>query len=163
LGGRPARRDAPAPRRDALRLAAPRRGPAAALGSAVEDTITELALEIAELAPIALEELELEAALESLAHHHRVEHGLEVRVDLSEWRDSGGPVRLEPELESTLYRAAQEGLANVAAHSRATAALVRLRRLPTEIELSVADDGRGFDPRAPSGGAGTSLTATVPA
>ena len=67
-----------------LRLAAARRGPAAGLGPAVEDTISDLAEEIAELrsliaelSPVALEELGLEAALESLAHHYRVENGLE--------------------------------------------------------------------------------------
>jgi len=141
-----------------LRLAAARRGPAAALRPAVEDAITDLALEIAELrsliaelSPVALEELGLEAALESLAHHHRVEYGLVVRVDLSEWRRSGDPVRLQPELESTLYRAAQEALANVAAHARATAVLLLLRRSPTEVELSVADDGCGFNPGASRG------------
>ena len=83
-----------------LRLAVARRGPAAGLGPAVEGTIAELAEEIAELrsliaelSPVALEELGLEAALESLAHHHRVDNGLEVTVDLSEWRDTRGPIR----------------------------------------------------------------------
>jgi signal transduction histidine kinase len=135
-----------------LRLAAARRGPAAALGPAVEDAIAELAEEIAELrsliaelSPVALEELGLEAALESLAHHHRVESGLAVRVDLSDWR--GLPARLEPELESTLYRAAQEALANVAAHADATSVELCLRRSPTEVEVCVSDDGRGFDPQ----------------
>ena len=177
-----------------LRLAAARRGPAASLGPAVEDAITDLALEIAELrsliaelSPVALEELGLEAAVESLAHHHRVESGLVVRVDLSGWREGGGRVRLRPELESTLYRAAQEALANVAAHARAAAVLLRLRRSPGQVELSVADDGCGFDPGASTGelgllvlgerlalvdgvlevdsapGSGTMLSATVPA
>jgi two-component system, NarL family, sensor histidine kinase DevS len=147
-----------------LRLAAAHRGPAAALGPAVEDTISELALEIAELrsliaelSPVALEELGLEAALESLAHHHRVAHGLDVTVDLSGWGDRGRPVRLDPELESTLYRAAEEALANVASHARASAAKLRLRRSATEVELTVSDDGAGFDPRAGTGELGLTV------
>ena len=117
-----------------LRLAAARRGPEAALGPAVEDAIAELAEEItelrsliAELSPVALEELGLEAALESLAYHHRVESGLEVTVDLSHWRGGEGPVRLDPELESTLYRVVQEALTNVVAHAHATRVDLRLQ------------------------------------
>ena len=144
-----------------LRLAAARRGPAAGLGPAVEDTISDLAEEIAELrsliaelSPVALEELGLEAALESLAHHYRVENGLDVTVDLSEWRDARGPIRFEPELESTLYRAAQEALANVTAHAGAATVELRLRRTAAEVEVRVTDDGRGFEPGAPVGALG---------
>ncbi len=144
-----------------LRLAAARRGPAAALGPAVEDAIAELAEEItelrsliAELSPVALEELGLEAALESLAYHHRVESGLEVTVDLSHWRGGEGPVRLDPELESTLYRVVQEALTNVVAHAHATRVDLRLQRSTAEVEVSVADDGHGIDPRARSTGLG---------
>ena len=73
--------------------------------------------------------------------------------------DRGRPVRLDPELESTLYRAAQEALANVASHARATAAELRLRRSATEVELSVSDDGTGFDPRARHGRLGLTVLA----
>jgi signal transduction histidine kinase len=134
-----------------LRLAVARRGPAAGLGPAVEDTIADLAEEIAELrsliaelSPVALEELGLEAALESLAHHHRAESGLEVAVDVSGWRGGDGPVRLDPEVESALYRVAQEALANVVAHAGASRADLCLRRSHA-VELSVADDGHGIE------------------
>jgi signal transduction histidine kinase len=144
-----------------LRLAAARRGPVAALGPAVEDAIAELAEEIAELrsliaelSPVALEELGLEAALESLAHHHRAESGLEVAVDLSGWRGGHGPVRVDPEIESALYRVAQEALANVAAHAGASRVDLRLCRSAAEVELTVADDGRGIASRGRSAGLG---------
>ena len=144
-----------------LRLAAARRGPEAALRPAVEDTIAELAEEIAELrsliaelSPVALEELGLEAALESLAYHHRVESGLEVTVDLSRWHGGDEPVRLAPELESTLYRVAQEAIANVLAHAEATRVDLSLRRSAAEVEMSVTDDGHGIDPRARTSGLG---------
>ena len=44
-----------------------------------------------------------------------------------------------------LYRMVQEALTNIRKHSAATRADVRVRALPTYIELIVADNGRGFD------------------
>jgi signal transduction histidine kinase len=44
-----------------------------------------------------------------------------------------------------LYRIAQEALNNVAKHSDASRATVRLRCEPERVVLHVADDGRGFD------------------
>lgn len=48
-------------------------------------------------------------------------------------------------LKIILYRVLQEALNNVAKHSRAGKILVRLNRGREGIELSVQDDGRGFD------------------
>ena len=47
-----------------------------------------------------------------------------------------------------IYRAAQQGLRNVAMHARATRAWVTLVRVGGQIELTVTDNGRGFDPAA---------------
>jgi two-component system sensor histidine kinase UhpB len=44
-----------------------------------------------------------------------------------------------------LYRVAQEGLRNVVTHAHAGRAEVRLFRSGDVAELSIADDGRGFD------------------
>ena len=44
-----------------------------------------------------------------------------------------------------LYRVAQEGLRNVVMHANAESAEVRLSRAGDLAELSIADDGRGFD------------------
>jgi signal transduction histidine kinase len=92
-----------------LKLAVARKGPAAQLGGAVEEAVAELADEIgelrsliAELRPVALNELGLATALESLVHHHRAESGFEVELDLSRWREGDGTRRLDPELESSL-------------------------------------------------------------
>jgi ABC-type multidrug transport system ATPase subunit len=54
---------------------------------------------------------------------------------------------------SVLLRTAQEGLANVARHARATRAWVTLSYMEHEVALDVRDDGRGFDP-AQAGGFG---------
>jgi two-component system NarL family sensor kinase len=49
-------------------------------------------------------------------------------------------------VEVGLYRIAQEALNNIARHAAAHQAAVRLRILPTQIELTIQDDGCGFDP-----------------
>lgn len=46
-----------------------------------------------------------------------------------------------------LFRVAQEALSNVRKHSEATSVSVALRSRRTFVELTVTDDGRGFDPR----------------
>ena len=52
---------------------------------------------------------------------------------------------LTPDAALCLYRIAQEALRNVAAHAGASMADVRLRRIGESGELTIADDGRGFD------------------
>ena len=53
--------------------------------------------------------------------------------------------RLAPDIETTLYRIAQEALTNVAKHSRATRVEVMLERQGDSVLLIVEDDGVGFD------------------
>jgi signal transduction histidine kinase len=60
------------------------------------------------------------------------------------------------------YRVAQEALMNATKHARAHAIRVRLRATATSgrrrLELEIADDGRGFDPRAiPAGHLGLGI------
>jgi signal transduction histidine kinase len=52
-----------------------------------------------------------------------------------------------------LYRVTQEALRNVVTHAAAATADVRLRRVGDDVELTIADDGRGFDigPAGPTG------------
>jgi signal transduction histidine kinase len=53
--------------------------------------------------------------------------------------------RLSPELEIACFRLAQEALTNVARHARAKRVLVELHKRDTELELTIRDDGVGFD------------------
>jgi signal transduction histidine kinase len=57
-------------------------------------------------------------------------------------------VRLNREIETLLYRVAQEALTNVAKHSRATQVVVRCTARDGEVELEVSDNGVGFDASA---------------
>jgi len=54
------------------------------------------------------------------------------------------PVRLAGAQETVLYRVAQEALANVAKHARASRAWVSLRVVGDRVTLQVSDDGAGF-------------------
>jgi nitrate/nitrite-specific signal transduction histidine kinase len=63
--------------------------------------------------------------------------------------------RLPAPVEAALYFCCVEALQNVAKHSRATRADVRVSRTAGEVELVVSDDGTGFP--APPTGAGNGL------
>jgi signal transduction histidine kinase len=52
---------------------------------------------------------------------------------------------MPPQVALSLYRIAQEAARNVIAHSGASRAEVRLHRTGDHAELTVTDDGRGFD------------------
>ncbi len=58
--------------------------------------------------------------------------------------------RLAPDLETTLYRIAQEALRNVVRHSRARQVSLVLEKRGDHILMIVEDDGRGFDVEAAS-------------
>jgi signal transduction histidine kinase len=53
--------------------------------------------------------------------------------------------RLSQELETVLFRIVQEGITNVLRHARAEHATVELRLREKELELTIRDDGLGFD------------------
>jgi two-component system, NarL family, sensor kinase len=52
---------------------------------------------------------------------------------------------LPPDLETLVFRVAQESLANVARHAKAPKAAVHVRRSAGRLFLAVRDDGAGFD------------------
>ena len=61
---------------------------------------------------------------------------------------TGTPRTVHPEVEVTLLRAAQEALANVARHARATRVGLTLSYMEDLVTLDVRDDGVGFEPSA---------------
>ncbi len=65
---------------------------------------------------------------------------------------------LAPEVTLQLLRIAQEALANVRRHAQARHVQVQLIRVDDHLELTVADDGHGFDPRLPQGRRGIGLS-----
>ena len=94
-----------------------------------------------ELRPTALDDLGLRAALANYVQDWSVRAG--VRADLHTTGLSAG--RLTSEVETTLYRIAQEALNNIAKHARAENVDVILERRPDHVSLIIEDDGVGFE------------------
>jgi signal transduction histidine kinase len=133
-----ARSQDPAELRDAVRHAVDLLG----------DGVTNLRSLINDLRPAALDELGLGAALDTLAD--RVQRVSGVRVELIADLDG----RLDPEVESTVYRLVQEALTNVVKHARADRARVAVGTVDAAVAVDVVDDGRGFDPGTDTSGFG---------
>jgi signal transduction histidine kinase len=119
-----------------------------ALGDMVRD-IDELRGLITELRPATLDQLGLVAALEDLAE--RTEHGAGFKLTTDLEIDAE---RLDPELESVVYRLAQEALNNIAKHADAGSVGLQVRGAENRLDVLVSDDGKGFDPEADRGGFG---------
>ena len=92
-----------------------------------------------ELRPSALDDFGLVPALERLAATFEERSGVQSRVE-----SSLGDVRLPPEVETVLYRLAQEALTNVVKHAGARAVSIVLTRRDGAVRTVVEDDGRGF-------------------
>ncbi len=106
---------------------------------------------ITELRPAALDDLGLAAALEALARRAQAIDGLEVQTEIDldgappvQGVDEVGTARLDPELESTIYRVLQEALTNVSRHAQATRATVSVVARDGVVVGSVTDDGKGM-------------------
>src|SRR5262249_11124771 len=99
------------------------------------------------LRPSVLDDLGLGPALERYAEDYARAHGVPVTG-----RAPALAGRLPEEVETTLYRVAQEALTNTARHAAARHVSVTAERTPDAVELVVTDDGRGFDSSAILGG-----------
>ncbi len=81
-----------------------------------------------------------------------------IRVDLQGKEPEKRP---SPEVETTLFRIAQEALTNVSKHADANTVTLKLYTSKKELRMIVADNGVGFDPdnmpRKPNSGLGFSI------
>jgi signal transduction histidine kinase len=107
--------------------------------------INELRGLMATLRPPVLDELGLGLALADQLD------AFERRTGIMCFLDTDRETRLEPEIETVLYRVAQEALINVAKHSRAHHVWVYLRADHDRADMQVRDDGVGFDPNSVNG------------
>jgi signal transduction histidine kinase len=94
------------------------------------------------LHPPLLDDLGLAAALKHQLDTFSRRH--DIRADLVH---ESGDRRLAPELEVALYRIVQEALTNVAKHARATSCRVTVRDTASSVQVTIEDDGSGFDAR----------------
>jgi len=94
-----------------------------------------------DLRPAQLDDLGLAAALEYLVDEER-RLGLDIDLEIE-----GASQRLDPLVETVLFRVAQEALTNVARHAHCDRADVHLSFDSGQARLRVIDKGVGFDPR----------------
>jgi signal transduction histidine kinase len=92
-----------------------------------------------DLRPSILDDLGLVPTLEGLTDALTQQEGIQ-----AELRVVGTKRRLAPEGELTLFRIAQEALSNVKRHARATRVLTTLEFINGTVQMTIQDDGTGF-------------------
>ena len=111
------------------------------VGRTARASLAEARRVVSALRPEALEDASLAGALESLTREFSAETGIAARSMVD-----GEARGLEPEADATLLRIAQEALANVRKHARASRVALTLTYLDDSTRLDVRDDGVGFAP-----------------
>ena len=110
----------------------------------VEDLVkasqAELELLIANLRPTALEDQGLPAALEAYAKTWSTHSGIPCKLEVENQRE------IPLQIEQSMYRVAQEALANISRHSSTEKANIRITFENDLIEMCIIDHGVGFDP-----------------
>jgi signal transduction histidine kinase len=107
---------------------------------AIRHGLTETRRALQELRAKPLEDLGLSLALKSLAESFSNRSGFKVELNIA---DPSGDLPLA--VEQCIYRIAQEALTNINDHAEARNVEVILKCSPALIELSIRDDGCGFD------------------
>lgn len=121
------------------------------LGDTGHQALKEMRLLLHKLRPLALQQEGLVSAL-----RHRLD-AVEGKVGVKHGLHVEGHIDLSPGVEEALYHISQEALNNALKHAEATEIVVTLAAGDDVIELLVADNGSGFDPReVRSGGMGLS-------
>jgi PAS domain S-box-containing protein len=104
-----------------------------------------------ELRPTALDDLGLRAALSNYVQVWSKRVNIQAALHTSGLLDH----RLSADVETALYRVAQEALTNVAKHARASKVDIILERRADHVLLIIEDDGVGFEPATTGGGGQT--------
>jgi signal transduction histidine kinase len=92
------------------------------------------------LHPPLLDEIGLYSALQWYLEGLSKRSGIETSMDI---QPADFP-RLQPDLETAIFRIIQEALTNVFRHSGAAKAWVTVEKTETQVSLSVRDDGKGI-------------------
>lgn len=95
---------------------------------------------IEDLRPSTLSNLGLVPTLEILARDFSTHSGVPVHCDLS-------PVKLPPDAQLVVYRLVQEAITNITKYARAGQVWITLKPQDGRVQISVQDDGVGFDPK----------------
>jgi two-component system sensor histidine kinase UhpB len=107
-------------------------------GRLAHQAMDELLTVARQLRPTALDDLGLKAAIAG-----QVEQLATSGFDLT-FESEGDLGDLDPDTQLVIYRVSQEAIGNAIRHSGGSRIRVSLRRRQDRVELTVADDGRGF-------------------
>lgn len=114
-----------------------------------QDTLEHVRTLSQALHPVMLDEAGLEVTLDWFIPTIERQTGIAIS-----YKKQGEPFVVDPGAAVQIYRVLQEALNNVARHSGAKQAWVRLRFLPSTLELEVEDHGAGFSGRPAKHGIG---------
>jgi len=125
--------------------AAPERAPAclASISETAAQAIDEARAMAAALHPATLERLGLVRAVTAMVRTLSASTSTSILVDAPDDR------RLPPDVELQVYRIVQESLSNALRHAKATEILVRVLFSDGHLEVTVRDNGQGFDVNQP--------------
>jgi signal transduction histidine kinase len=132
-----------------MELNSPLRGDLQEVQQIAQSTLNNIRSLSQALHPVLLEEAGLESALDWYIPTVERQTGLVLHYE-----KSGTPFSVETAAGVQIYRVVQEAINNVARHSGAKEAWIRLRFDRTELEMEVEDHGKGFAPLAGQPGIG---------
>jgi signal transduction histidine kinase len=110
--------------------------------TAARDALVEMQVLIEQLQASPRENVGLVEALKKQCEALQFRSGAEVKLTVGQLPPSEA---LPPGSQQAIFRAAQEGLANVGRHARARHVEVTLETIGDRLELAIRDDGAGFD------------------
>jgi len=131
-------------------------GPMQSIVMAIRRAIQQVRLLARGLAPIELQNGDLQAALEELAHDTAAMFQIECVVD-----QNAKPLELDYETTMNLYRIAQESVQNAIKHGEATRIRISLDCQKPDGLLTITDNGIGIDSGTPSKGEGNGMGLTI--
>ncbi|MEO7984640.1 MAG: histidine kinase [Bacteroidota bacterium] len=111
----------------------------------LDETVTTVRKVAADLRPSILDDFGLIEALDWQSREFEKRSGIPVSFWTSEEKNE-----LTPAMSIGLFRIYQEVLTNVARHAEANSIKTSLEFLPGQLFLTIADDGKGFDPAIPT-------------
>jgi signal transduction histidine kinase len=114
-----------------------------------EEALRDMQALLIELRPTSLDRAGLPPALQEVCAAYRDRLGVAVEASLED-------ITVPAPVEHALLRITQEACVNAVRHGGARRLAVSLARQDGHVELSVRDDGSGFDPVASPAGAGLS-------
>ncbi len=121
------------------------------VGETAQQALKEMRLLVYELRPLALEEGGLVSALQQRLDAVEGRAGVEAQLLVND------VVELPAAVEEELYRIAQEALNNILKHANARSVTVRIEMDADRVQLTIEDDGCGFDPKSTASGGGMGL------